>query len=145
MNRSGFSINTRTKLLGPSEAYTSMISFPRSEEPECQCYCLLLYSFSSSPALIFLISLFLPHAVLLLSSVCPLPASLPQPNDCKASHYYSPHGCISHYVEKTRSLFVNFKSSSASSQSIRRTPRHIPATVAACYTSLPLAANGSFK
>lgn len=46
------------------------------------------------------LSLFFCLMSLLPSFVCPLPSPLLQSNDCKAPHYYSPHGDISHYVEK---------------------------------------------
>lgn len=79
--------------------FSSLYSFRR-------CFFSSLSSFSS---MFFLTP---PYIILSIVVVSPCLSTLPEPHDCKLLHYYSPHGCRSHYVE-TRSLFVNFKSPSS--------------------------------
>lgn len=87
-----------------------------------RCFVLFLLSSFSSISIDFT-----PYIAFSVVVGSPWLSSPSRPNHSKLRHYYSPHGCISHYVV-TRSLFVNFKPPPPSlslSQSIWQTPQHL--------------------
>lgn len=95
--------------------------FPRlshGERRRCSplpCFCFLSLCHPFFHLIPFLFHMFClscllnsPPSTVLSIVVSPCLSPPSRPNHSKLLHYYSPHGCISHYVE-TRSLFVNFK------------------------------------